>query len=71
MDLSVRKYEFIQRLISVNEDMLKRLELVLEQDNIKISTLEDYNIDINLADLRIENGDFVSMEAVEKQAQKW
>lgn len=72
MDLATRKYNFIQRLFEVDEDLFNKLEQVLD---IKIShkpiPLNQYNDELNEANSRIENGDFYTIDEVEKIASQW
>ena len=72
MDLATRKYNFIQQLIDVDENLLEKLEQVLEiKKNPKAISLKQYNAELSQANLRIENGDFFSGEEVEKMASEW
>lgn len=72
MDLVARKYSFMQRLFEVDEDLLDKLEQVLEtKKGLKQISLKQYNVELNQANDRIENGDFYSEDEVEKMASKW
>ena len=72
MDLATRKYNFIQRLFDVDENLFDKLELILEtKKSSKPISLKQYNIELNEANLRIENGDFYSEEEVEKISNLW
>jgi hypothetical protein len=72
MDLATRKYNFIQRLFEVDENLFNKLELVLEtKKSSKPISLKQYNVELNQANLRIENGDFYTGEEAEKMASKW
>ncbi len=72
MDLATRKYNFIQRLFEVDENLFEKLEQLLEsKKSSKSISLEQYNVELNQANLRIENGEFYSSEDVEKMASKW
>lgn len=72
MDLATRKYNFIQRLFEVDENILGKLELVLEtKKSSKPISSKQYNIELNQANLRIEDGDYYSGEEVEKMASQW
>jgi hypothetical protein len=73
MDLEARKYEFIQKLFTVNESLLEQLENVLEQgikEPERIS-LEQYNQEIDNAINDVEKGNFYSQNEVEKMAKEW
>lgn len=72
MDLATRKYNFIQRLFEADENILDKLERVLEtKKSSEPISLKQYNLDLNQANLRIENGDFYSEEEVEKNTNQW
>ncbi|HET7360396.1 MAG TPA: hypothetical protein VFI78_00515 [Salinimicrobium sp.] len=73
MDLSARKYEIIQKLLTVNEKVVEKLEDILDKEtgtNKRIS-IDEYNKEIYAANERIENGEFYTQEEVEKMADKW
>jgi hypothetical protein len=73
MDLEARKYEFIQKLFTVNESLLEQLENVLEQgikEPQRIS-LEQYNQEIDNAINDVEKGNFYTQNEVEKMAKEW
>jgi hypothetical protein len=72
MDLATRKYNFIQRLFDVDEKLLDKLEQVLESRKSANSIpLEQYNSELNQANLRIENGEFYSSKEVDKIVHEW
>jgi hypothetical protein len=72
MDLATRKYNFIQRLFDVDEKLLGKLERLLESKKSTYSIpLEQYNSELDQANLRIENGEFYSSEEVDKIANEW
>ncbi len=72
MDLATRKYNFIQQLFEVDENILDKLEQVLEtKKSSKPLSLKQYNHELNQANLRIENGDFYSELEVEKMTNQW
>lgn len=59
MDLATRKYNFIQQLFEVDENLFNKLEEVLEtKKGLNSITIKQYNDELNQANLRIENGDF-------------
>ena len=73
MDLDKRKYEFIQKLLTVNESLFEQLEYVLNKgakDKERIS-IEQYNQEIDAAITDIENGAFYTHEEAMKIADKW
>ena len=72
MDLATRKYNFIQQLFEVDENLFNKLEEVLEtKKGLNSITIKQYNDELNQANLRIENGDFYSTDEVEKMASQW
>lgn len=72
MDLTTRKYNFIQKLFEVDENVFEKLEQLLNTNKeTKSISLEQYNTELNQADLRIEKGDFYSNEDVEKMTSQW
>lgn len=73
MDLKVRKYEFIQKLMVVNEPFFEKLESILNQelDFSKRVSIEQYNIEIKEAELDIEDGNYYTQKKVRKIASKW
>jgi type VI protein secretion system component Hcp len=72
MDLATRKYNFIQRLFEIDENLFDKLEQFLDSKKSANSiSLEQYNIELNQANLRIENGEFYSSEEVDKIAGQW
>ena len=59
MDLAIRKYNFIERLIDVDENLFVKLEVLLAtKESSNAINLKQYNTELNQADLRIENGVF-------------
>ncbi len=72
MDLATRKYNFIQRLFEVDENLLDKLEQVLEtKKSVKPISLKQYNLELDQANLRVENGEFYSEIEVDKIANQW
>lgn len=72
MDLATRKYNFIQQLFEIDENLFNKLEEVLEtKKGLKSIALKQYNDELNQANLRIENGDFYTVDEVEKMASQW
>ncbi len=73
MDLQTRKYEFIQKLFNVNESVFEQLEGVLNRQSksTKKISLEQYNKEIDEANIRIDNGEFYTQDEVEKMAREW
>jgi hypothetical protein len=72
MDLATRKYNFIQKLFEVDENVFDKLEQFLNTNKeTKTISSEQYNIELNQANLRIEKGDFYSGEEVEKMSSQW
>lgn len=73
MNLKARKYEFIQKLMVVNEPLFEKLEAILNQelDSSKRVSIEQYNIEIKEAVLDIEDGNYYTQEEVREIASKW
>lgn len=72
MDLATRKYNFIQQLFEVDEDLFNKLEQVLEvKKTSKPIPLNQYNDELNEANARIENGAFYTIDEAEKMASQW
>ena len=72
MDLATRKYNFIQKLFEVEENVFEQLEEFLD-NNTKTQTIsiDQYNIELEQANSRIESGDFITNEEVEKNSAQW
>lgn len=74
MDLEARKYQFIQKLVKVeDESILEKLELVLRENQNDwfddLSELEKAEIQVGLD--QAEKGEFTSHEDVMKRFSKW
>lgn len=67
MDLATRKYNFIQKVFEVNETVFEELEKIInETAKNKLIDLQQYDNELNQANLRVENGDFYTSEEVTK-----
>ena len=72
MDLATRKYNFIQQIFDIDENLLDELELVFSlKKSFKQITIEQYNFELNQANQRIENGDFYSTDEDKEITSKW
>ena len=72
MDLATRKYNFIQKLFEVEEDVFEQLEQFLNNNTeTQTISIDQYNIELEQANARIESGDFITNEEVEKNAAQW
>ena len=72
MDLATRKYNFIQKLFEVEEDVFEQLEQFLNNNTeTQTISIDQYNIELDQANARIESGDFITNEEVEKNAAQW
>lgn len=72
MDLATRKYNFIQKLFDVEEDVFEQLEQFLNNNTeTQTISIDQYNIELDQANARIESGDFITNEEVEKNAAQW
>ena len=83
MDLTSRKYKFIEQFMKImNAQKIKRLEKVLhaemeEEEIVAYSikgealTRSEYIRQIKEADASISEGQFTTVEDLEKEVQKW
>ena len=71
MDLQARKYEFIEKLFKVEEDVFEKLEDFLEKTLSKPISLSQYNKEIDEAIADIENDNFYTEEQAKEMARKW
>ena len=72
MDLATRKYNFIQKLFEVEEDVFEQLEQFLNNNTeTQTISIDQYNIELEQANARIESGDFITNEEVEKISAQW
>ena len=72
MDLATRKYNFIQKLFEVEENVFEQLEEFLDNNTeTQIISIDQYNIELEQANSRIESGDFITNEKVEKNSAQW
>jgi predicted transcriptional regulator len=75
MDLSARKYNFIQELTSIDEILLEKLEKVLRDNRksqdwfLKLSKEEQLEIEIGLKEA--DNNEFVTNKTVMSKFDKW
>ena len=73
MDLSARKYSFIQELITVDESLLEKLENFLKANKknwfSELSSEEQAEIEIGIK--QADNNEFVSQETVMNNFAKW
>ena len=72
MDLATRKYNFIQKLFEVEENVFEQLEEFLDNNTeTQTISIDQYNIELEQANSRIESGDFITNEEVEKNSAQW
>lgn len=73
MDLEARKYQFIQKVFTLNENLFEQLEKLLDKqiDNPKRINLEQYNKELEEAEKDIEAGNFFTHEEVLKKVGQW
>ncbi len=73
MDLATRKYNFITALITVDENLLSKLEIFLKAN--KKDWFEELSIEsqseIEIGIKQANNNEFVSHEAVMRKFEKW
>ncbi len=73
MDLETRKYEFIQRVFSLNENLFEKLESLLKKETKepKRISIEQYNKELDEAEKDIEAGNYYTIEEARKIASGW
>jgi len=83
MDIQTRKLNFIQEVLTVNnENIISKLESLLKKERSKDQiigftkegksmTKEAYIRDIDEARLQIKDGKYISQEELEKQSKNW
>ena len=73
MDLESRKYQFIQKLFTVNESVFEKLETMLnnESEEPQRIILEQYNKEIDEAIEDVEKGNIYTQEEARKIANQW
>ena len=73
MDLAARKYNFIQELTTIDENLLEKLEIILKTS--KKDWFTDLNIEekleIELGLKQADNDEFISHETVMNKFAKW
>jgi hypothetical protein len=75
MELSAKKLELMQKLLSVsNASLLSRISDLIDKENIvgysasgEALTLEDYNKRLEVAEKQLESGDYLTQEELEKK----
>jgi len=72
MDLRIRQLELIEMLLHTKkEDVLNKVKILLEKEQPKRISLEQYNKEIDEAVKDIENGEYYTHEEAIKIASKW
>ena len=75
MDLATRKYNFIKTIITIDEILLAKLEMVLLSDTNDgdwfASLSNDEKIELEIGLKEAQNNDFVSHDEVIQKFQKW
>ncbi len=73
MNLAARKYNFIQELTSVDEQLLEKLEIILKTSKkdwfAELNSEEKKEIEIGLK--QAENNEFLNHEIVMNKFAKW
>ena len=73
MDLTARKYKFIQELTTIDESLLEKLEIVLKTNKkdwfADLNAEEKLEIEIGLK--QAENDEFINDETVMNKFAKW
>jgi len=73
MDLSKRKYNIIEKIVSLDENGVSALEDMLSSVVSKSNkpSVKDYNTDLEEANARIDKGNFYTQEEVLKMTEQW
>lgn len=73
MDLTARKYEFIEQIFDLDDNLFVKLEAVLKRvkKEPKRTSLEQYNKEIDEAIFRVIKGEFYTQEEAETIMDKW
>jgi hypothetical protein len=73
MNLATRKYNFIQELTTIDENLLEKLEIILKTSKkdwfTNLNSEEKLEIEIGLK--QAENNEFISHETVMTKFAKW
>lgn len=73
MNLATRKYNFIQELTTIDENLLKKLEIVLKTN--KKDWFDELNVDerneIEIGLQQANNDEFLDHQTVMKKFDKW
>ena len=73
MDLAARKYNFIQELTTIDENLLEKLEIILKtskKDWFAELNIEE-KLEIELGLKQADNDEFISHETVMNKFAKW
>ena len=72
MDLRITQLELIEMLLNTKkETVLNKVRILLEKEQPKRISLEQYNKEIDEAEARVENGEFYTQKEVEQMMKKW
>lgn len=73
MNLAARKYNFIQELTKIDENLLEKLEIILKTSKkdwfVDLNSEEKLEIEIGLK--QAENDEFINHETVMNRFSKW
>ncbi|SFE57411.1 hypothetical protein [Flavobacterium xueshanense] len=73
MNLAARKYNFIQELTKIDENLLEKLEIILRTSKkdwfVDLNSEEKLEIEIGLK--QAENDEFINHETVMNRFSKW
>ncbi len=79
MSIQTTKIDLVQKLLTVkSEDVLKRINQILDQEVIvaytvegKSLTREQYNKNLKAAEKEISSGNFITQEELENKSAEW
>lgn len=71
MDLRTRKYTAIEKIMNLDEEAMKKLEVSLNDILSEGTSLEEYNHEIDEADAAIDRGEYVEHQEAIKRIRGW
>jgi len=79
MNIQATKLNVVQKILSVQKpSILKKINQILDREMIvaytvdgKPLTSEDYNARLELAEKQLQNGEFLTQEELEREAENW
>ncbi len=76
MDIQTKKIHFVQEFLALsNEAIVDKLESILRKEKLKNDThrisIEQYNKELEEAEVEMNRGEYISHENFKKQMDKW